>query len=598
VRKVLIANRGEIAVRIIRACKDAGLASVAVYAEPDLDALHVTMADEAYALEGQSAAESYLSIEKILKRAADSGADAIHPGYGFLAENAGFARAVIDAGLTWIGPPPSAIDALGDKVAARHIATTVGAPLAPGTDGPVSGADEVAAFAAEYGLPVAIKAAFGGGGRGLKVVHEAGQIAEMYESAVREAVAAFGRGECFVERYLERPRHVETQCLADQHGEVVVVSTRDCSLQRRHQKLVEEAPAPFLTDAQQARLYEASKAILREAGYFGAGTCEFLVGQDGSVSFLEVNTRLQVEHPVSEEVTELDLVREMFRIADGQRLGFGDPQVRGHSIEFRVNAEDAGRNFLPAPGTITRWRAPAGPGVRVDAGYTAGMTVPQAFDSLLAKLIVTGATRKQALERSRRALAEFDVGGMPTVLPFHRAVVRDEAFTGEPFSVHTRWIETEFATQIPPYAPEADSAGDGAGPPGAGAAGERERIVVEVGGKRLEVVLPAGLGATAGAGGGRAGAGPADRASARQRSGRSRAAGATGDELTSPMQGTIVKIVASEGQRVSAGDTVVVLEAMKMEQPLTAHKDGTVTGLAVEIGQTVSAGTTICRLAD
>jgi acetyl-CoA/propionyl-CoA carboxylase biotin carboxyl carrier protein len=594
VRKVLIANRGEIAVRIIRACKDAGLRSVAVYAEPDLDALHVTMADEAYALEGQSAAESYLSIEKILKRAADSGADAIHPGYGFLAENAGFARAVIDAGLTWIGPPPAAIDALGDKVAARHIASTVGAPLAPGTDGPVSGVDEVDAFVARHGLPVAIKAAFGGGGRGLKVVHEAGRIAELYESAVREAVAAFGRGECFVERYLERPRHVETQCLADQHGEVVVVSTRDCSLQRRHQKLVEEAPAPFLTGAQQARLYEASKAILREAGYFGAGTCEFLVGQDGIVSFLEVNTRLQVEHPVSEEVTGLDLVREMFRIADGQRLGYGDPRIRGHSIEFRVNAEDAGRNFLPAPGTITRWRTPSGPGVRVDAGYTAGMTVPQAFDSLLAKLIVTGATREQALERSRRALAEFDVGGMPTVLPFHRAVVRDEAFTGEPFSVHTRWIETEFGTRIPPYAPEADPAAGGGALPGAG---EREQIVVEVGGKRLEVVLPAGLGAVAGTGG-RAGAGQAGRAGGRQRSGRSRAAGAGGDELTSPMQGTIIKIVAEEGQRVSAGDTVVVLEAMKMEQPLTAHKDGTVTGLAVEIGQTVSAGTTICRLAD
>jgi acetyl-CoA/propionyl-CoA/long-chain acyl-CoA carboxylase, biotin carboxylase, biotin carboxyl carrier protein len=598
VRKVLIANRGEIAVRIIRACKDAGLASVAVYAEPDLDALHVTMADEAYALEGQSAAESYLSIEKILKRAADSGADAIHPGYGFLAENAGFARAVIDAGLTWIGPPPAAIDALGDKVAARHIATTVGAPLAPGTDGPVSGAGEVAEFAAEHGLPIAIKAAFGGGGRGLKVAHETGQITEMYESAVREAVAAFGRGECFVERYLERPRHVETQCLADQHGAVVVVSTRDCSLQRRHQKLVEEAPAPFLTDAQQARLYEASKAILREAGYFGAGTCEFLVGQDGTVSFLEVNTRLQVEHPVSEEVTGLDLVREMFRIADGQRLGPGDPQIRGHSIEFRVNAEDTGRNFLPAPGTITRWRTPSGPGVRVDAGYTAGMTVPQAFDSLLAKLIVTGATREQALERSRRALAEFDVGGMPTVLPFHRAVVRDKAFTGEPFAVHTRWIETEFGTQIPPYEPEADAAaGDGARPGAGPGAGERERIVVEVGGKRLDVVLPAGLGWAAGTGG-RAGAGHADRAGGRQRSGRSRAAGAGGDTLTSPMQGTIVKIVAEEGQQVSAGDTVVVLEAMKMEQPLTAHKDGTVTGLAVEIGQTVSAGTTICRLAD
>jgi acetyl-CoA/propionyl-CoA carboxylase, biotin carboxylase, biotin carboxyl carrier protein len=591
VRKVLIANRGEIAVRIVRACRDAGLASVAVYADADLDALHVAMADEAYALEGQSAAESYLSIEKILKRAADSGADAVHPGYGFLAENAGFARAVIDAGLTWIGPPPAAIDALGDKVAARHIATTVGAPLAPGTDGPVSGAEEVTAFAERHGLPVAIKAAFGGGGRGLKVVHEAGQITEMYESAVREAVAAFGRGECFAERYLERPRHVETQCLADQHGTVVVVSTRDCSLQRRHQKLVEEAPAPFLTREQRDRLYSSSKAILREAGYVGAGTCEFLVSQDGTVSFLEVNTRLQVEHPVSEEVSGLDLVREMFRIADGQPLGYADPAVRGHSIEYRVNAEDAGRNFLPAPGTITRWRTPSGPGVRVDAGYSAGMTVPQAFDSLLAKLIVTGATRVQALERSRRALAEFDVGGMPTVLPFHRAVVRDEAFTGEPFSVHTRWIETEFVTQIPPYAPEADGGGEA----GAGDPAPRERIVVEVGGKRLEVVLPAGLGAAAG---GRGGAGQADRGAARQRSGRSRAAGAGGDALASPMQGTIVKIVAAEGQRVSAGDTVVVLEAMKMEQPLTAHKDGTVTGLAVEIGQTVSAGTTICRLAD
>ena len=455
---------------------------------------------------------------------------------------------------------------------------------------------DVEAFVATYGLPVAIKAAFGGGGRGLKVVHDAGQIAEMYESAVREAVAAFGRGECFVERYLERPRHVETQCLADQHGTVVVVSTRDCSLQRRHQKLVEEAPAPFLTEAQRDRLYSSSKAILREAGYAGAGTCEFLVGQDGTVSFLEVNTRLQVEHPVSEEVTGLDLVREMFRIADGQRLEHGGPEVRGHSIEFRVNAEDAGRNFLPAPGTITRWRAPSGPGVRVDAGYTAGMTVPQAFDSLLAKLIVTGATREQALERSRRALAEFDVGGMPTVLPFHRAVVRDPAFTAEPFSVHTRWIETEFATQIPPYSPEADSGETAA--PGPGAAGPRERIVVEVGGKRLEVVLPAGLGVAPGAAGGRAGAGPAERATSRQRPGRSSAAGSGGDALTSPMQGTIIKIVAKEGRRVSAGDTVVVLEAMKMEQPLTAHKDGTVTGLAVEIGQTVSAGTIICQLTD
>ena len=458
--KVLIANRGEIAVRIVRACRDAGLTSVAVYADADLDALHVTMADEAYALEGQSPADTYLNIEKILKRAADAGADAVHPGYGFLAENAAFARAVIDAGLTWIGPPPAAIDALGDKVAARRIAQDVGAPLAPGTDGPVSGVDEVDAFVARHGLPVAIKAAHGGGGRGLKVVRSAAEIGEMYESAVREAVAAFGRGEVFVERYLERPRHVETQCLADTHGGVVVVSTRDCSLQRRHQKLLEEAPAPFLSGEQQTLLYEASKAIMRRAGYAGAGTCEFLVGQDGTISFLEVNTRLQVEHPVSEEITGIDLVREMFRIADGQELGYGDPATHGHAIEFRVNAEDPGRGFLPAPGTITRWRQPSGPGVRVDAGYGPGMTVPQAFDSLLAKLIVTGANRQQALERARRALAEFEVGGMPTVLPFHQAVVSDPAFTAEPFSVHTRWIETEFAGSIPPYAgPAAQAAG-------------------------------------------------------------------------------------------------------------------------------------------
>ncbi len=594
-RKVLIANRGEIAVRVARACTDAGLASVAVYSEPDADALHVRAADEAYALGGASAADSYLDIAKILKAAAESGADAVHPGYGFLAENAHFAREVIGAGLTWIGPPPGAIESLGDKTAARVIARAVGAPLAPGTQGPVSGPAEAARFADEHGLPIAIKAAFGGGGRGLKVARTHEEIEPQFESAVREAVAAFGRGECFVERYLDRPRHVETQCLADAHGNVVVVSTRDCSLQRRHQKLVEEAPAPFLTGEQEKLLRESSKAILREAGYVGAGTCEFLVGQDGTVSFLEVNTRLQVEHPVTEEVSGIDLVLEMFKIADGQALSFSDPELRGHSIEFRVNAEDPGRNFLPAPGTITSMRAPSGPGVRLDAGYEAGMTVPQMYDSLIAKLIITGADRPQALARARRALAEFELGGMPTVLPFHRALLDDPAFTSEPFSVHTRWIETEFAGALPPYVPEGDPAGDDTEP-------ARERIVVEVGGKRLEVVLPAGLGAASPAGPWPGGAGTGSSARSARRPGRGgqKAGGGAADDdaLTSPMQGTIVKIVAAEGQQVSAGETIVVLEAMKMEQPLSAHKNGTVSGLDVQVGQTVSAGHTICRLAD
>ena len=584
-RKVLIANRGEIAVRVIRACRDAGLASVAVYAEPDLDALHVQMADEAYSLSGTTGPETYLDIDKLIKVALESGADAVHPGYGFLAENADFARAVIRTGLTWIGPPPEAIEALGDKVRARHIARQAGAPLTPGTQDPVGDAEEIRAFGAEYGYPVAIKAAFGGGGRGLKVAWRADEVAEQYESAVREATAAFGRGECFVERYLDRPRHVETQCLADTHGNVVVISTRDCSLQRRHQKLVEEAPAPFLGSEQVEALYEASKAILRLAGYVGAGTCEFLVGQDGMVSFLEVNTRLQVEHPVSEEVTGIDLVREMFRIADGEPLGYDDPPARGHSIEFRINAEDPARNFLPAPGTITVFRPPSGPGVRLDSGYTAGMTVPQVFDSLIAKLIVTGASRAEALQRAARALGEFEVGGMPTVLPFHRAVVTDPAFTapGGSLGVHTRWIETEFSAPMP--AQEPASVADPA---------DREAITVEVGGKRLSVVVPAALSQAR-----RVSPGPisAERVRGASRSRRSVPAG-SGDTLVSPMQGTIVKIAVADGERVAAGDVIVVLEAMKMEQPLTAHKDGTVTGLAVAVGQTVTAGAPICELKD
>lgn len=586
-QKVLVANRGEIAVRIVRACKDAGIASVAVYADPDRDALHVRLADEAYALDGATPADSYLSIDKIVEVARRSGADSVHPGYGFLAENADFAQAVLDADLVWIGPPPAAIEALGDKARAKKIAQKVDAPLAPGTDGPVDSAAEVTAFAQEHGLPVAIKAVFGGGGRGLKVARTLEEIPELYESAVREATAAFGRGECLVEKFLDRPRHVETQCLADAHGDVVVVSTRDCSLQRRHQKLVEEAPAPFLTDEQVERLYASSKAILREAGYVGAGTCEFLVAADGTISFLEVNTRLQVEHPVSEEVTGIDLVREMFRIAAGEPLGYDDPAIVGHSIEFRVNAEDGARGFLPAPGTITTWAPPSGPGVRVDAGYGAGETVPGVFDSLVAKLVVTGASRTQALERSRRALAEFEVGGMPTVLPFHESVVRDPAFTatdehGEAgtFDVYTTWIETDYDNRLEPFDHHADPA----------EVAERERVVVEVGGKRLEVVLPAGLGAAA--------APSSQAARPRRKVGTGAGASAGGDSLTSPMQGTVVKIAVEDGQTVAAGDLVVVIEAMKMEQPITAHKAGTVAGLSAELGATLGAGAVIATITD
>ncbi|MFH9722628.1 acetyl/propionyl/methylcrotonyl-CoA carboxylase subunit alpha [Streptomyces sp. NPDC017254] len=583
-RKVLIANRGEIAVRVARACRDAGIGSVAVYAEPDRDALHVRAADEAFALGGDTPATSYLDMGKVLQAAKDSGADAVHPGYGFLSENAEFAQAVLDAGLTWIGPPPQAIRDLGDKVAARHIAQRAGAPLVAGTPDPVSGADEVVAFAEQHGLPIAIKAAFGGGGRGLKVARTLEEVPELYDSAVREAVAAFGRGECFVERYLDRPRHVETQCLADSHGNVVVVSTRDCSLQRRHQKLVEEAPAPFLTEAQNAELYAASKAILKEAGYVGAGTVEFLVGTDGTISFLEVNTRLQVEHPVTEEVTGIDLVREMFRIADGEELGYGDPEIRGHSFEFRINGEDPGRGFLPAPGTVTLFTPPTGPGVRLDAGVESGSVIGPAWDSLLAKLIVTGATREQALQRAARALGEFTVEGMATAIPFHQAVVVDPAFTADPFRIHTRWIETEFVNEIKPFAPAgADADEDESG---------RETIVVEVGGKRLEVSLPSSLGMTLARTGLAAGARPKRRAA--KKSGPA----ASGDTLASPMQGTIVKVAVEEGQEVKEGDLIVVLEAMKMEQPLNAHRSGTVKGLSAEVGASVTSGAVICDIKD
>lgn len=586
--KVLIANRGEIAVRIIRAARDEGITSVAVYADPDRDALHVRLADEAYALGGNTAAESYLVMDKLIEVAQRSGADAIHPGYGFLAENAQFAAKVIEAGITWIGPSPEAISALGDKVQARHIAEKVGAPQVPGTADPVESAEEILAFVDKFGLPVAIKAAFGGGGRGIKVARNREEIPELFESAVREATAAFGRGECFIERFLDAPRHVETQCLADAYGNVVVVSTRDCSLQRRNQKLVEEAPAPFLTEEQNKRLYESSKAILKEAGYLGAGTCEFLVGQDGTISFLEVNTRLQVEHCVSEEVTGIDLVREQFRLARGEKLGYDDPEVRGHSIEFRITGEDPGRNFMPAPGTITTLKNPTGPGVRIDSGVEQGDVISGNFDSMLSKLIVTGASREQALQRSRRALEEMVVEGIPTVIPFDLAVVSDPAFapTEGPFSVHTRWIETGFINNIPAWS------GTGASVEGEGA-GERQRVIVEVGGKRLEVVLPASLGSVAT---GSASTKPA-KAKKRSRSGGASAA-ASGNSLSSPMQGTIVKVAVIEGAVVAEGDLVVVLEAMKMEQPLTAHRSGTITGLAAIQGETVSAGAIIATIED
>lgn len=570
-KRVLIANRGEIAVRVIRACQDHGLESVAIYSDEDRNSLHAQMATHAYALGGTSAVSTYLNIPRIIEVAKESGADAVHPGYGFLSENALFAQSVIDAGLTWIGPPPSAIKALGDKVSARKIAAKAGAPLVAGTADPVENADEIIAFAKEHGLPVAIKAAHGGGGRGLKIAHTIEEIPEAYASAVREAIAGFGRGECFVERYLDKPRHVETQVLVDKSGHAVVVSTRDCSLQRRHQKLVEEAPAPFLSEKLIEELYRSSKAIMKEAGYVGAGTCEFLIGADGTISFLEVNTRLQVEHPVSEEVTGIDLVRQQFRIAMGEDLGFDDPEIRAHSFEFRINGEDPGRSFLPAPGRITQWQIPTGPGVRVDAGFKNGDTIGGNFDSLLAKLIVTGATREEAVQRARRALSEFFVGGLATAIPFHRAIMEDPAFT-ENFSIYTSYIENEFKNEIPPFTQSALGSQTHAAP---------EHLVTEVNGKRFEIFVHA-----------------PEPVHKRHRAKEGASGASTGTAVTSPMQGTVVKVSVKEGQKVVAGELIVVLEAMKMEQPLSAHRDGVIANLSAILGETVSSGSTLCDIID
>jgi acetyl-CoA/propionyl-CoA carboxylase biotin carboxyl carrier protein len=570
-KRVLIANRGEIAVRVIRACQDHGLESVSIYSDEDRNSLHAQMATYSFALGGTSPVSTYLNIPRIIEVAKLSGADAVHPGYGFLSENALFAQSVIDAGLIWIGPPPAAIKALGDKVSARKIAAKAGAPLVAGTKDPVDNAEEIIAFAKEHGLPVAIKAAHGGGGRGLKIAHTFEEIPEAFASAVREAIAGFGRGECFVERYLEKPRHVETQVLVDKSGHAVVVSTRDCSLQRRHQKLVEEAPAPFLTEGQIEELYRSSKAIMKEVGYVGAGTCEFLIGADGTISFLEVNTRLQVEHPVSEEVTGIDLVRQQFRIAMGENLGFDDPQIRAHSFEFRINGEDPGRSFLPAPGRITEWKIPSGPGVRVDAGFKNGDTIGGNFDSLLAKLIVTGSTREEAVQRARRALAEFNVGGLATALPFHRAIMQDPAFT-EKFTIHTSYIENEFKNEIPPFVQSVLDSQTHAAP---------EHLVTEINGKRFEIFVHA-----------------PEPVHKRHRAKQGASGASAGTAVTSPMQGTVVKVAVEEGQKVEAGELIIVLEAMKMEQPLSAHRSGVISNLSAIIGETVSSGSTLCDIID
>jgi len=586
IKKVLIANRGEIAVRIARAAKDSGRTSVAVYADQDRDSLHVRVADEAYALNGTTSAETYLVIEKLLSIAKRANCDAVHPGYGFLAENAEFARAVQKAGLIWIGPSPEAIERLGDKVSARHVAEKVGAPLAPGTLNPVKDSKEVLDFVSKHGLPVAIKAAYGGGGRGIKVAYQESEVAELFESATREAIAAFGRGECFVEKYLEKPRHVETQCLADSAGNVVVVSTRDCSLQRRHQKLVEEAPAPFLTKEQTSKLYESSRAILKEVGYIGAGTCEFLIAQDGTISFLEVNTRLQVEHPVSEEVTGLDLVREQFRIAEGGLIEYADPEVVGHSFEFRINGEDPGQNFMPAPGSVHVFRAPGGPGVRVDSGVESGDAISGNFDSMIAKLIVTGRDRTEALERSRRALAELQVLGLPTVIPFHRKIVNDPAFVASDgnFKVYTRWIETEWVNDLEPWGGQAD--------PIEQASNSRKNVVLEVDGKRIEVSLPARLlqsGSDEATGG---------RAPRRKISSHHGSSGAGNKSIKAPMQSTVVKLAVSVGDKVVEGEQVLVLEAMKMEQSISSPRDGVIKAVKVAVGETVPSGTVLIEFED
>ena len=570
-KAVLIANRGEIAVRVARAARDHGIKSIAIYSDEDRTSLHVATADEAYALNGLSAADTYLDQKKIIEIAKKSGADAVHPGYGFLSENADFADKVIAAGLIWIGPPPSAIRLLGDKVSARKIAAEVGAPLVAGTIDPVDTPEEIVEFAKKHGLPVAIKAAHGGGGRGLKVAHTIEEIPELFASAVREAITGFGRGECFVERYLDKPRHVETQVLIDAKGNAIVVSTRDCSLQRRHQKLVEEAPAPFLSQAQIDQLYTSSKAIMKKAGYIGAGTCEFLIGADGTISFLEVNTRLQVEHPVSEEVTGLDLVREQFRIADGQSINPVDPVIRGHSIEFRINGEDPGKGFLPSLGTITKWEVPSGPGVRIDAGFDHGHTIGSHFDSLLAKLIITAATREEAIERARRALKEFDIGGLATALPFHRAIVEDPNFIKD-FKVYTSYIENEFKNEIPPFSFKQGIADSKAA---------SQKIIAEVDGHRFEVLLHT-----------------PEPIQKRHRVKSNAITALAGDSLESPMQGTVVKILKSNGDRVEVGELIVVLEAMKMEQPLIAHKAGTIAKMHVNVGQTVASGATLCLIED